>query len=245
MQGASRKPVVASVRHIRRPAARASRSARRRRKLPGSTSTFCSSPALIIRQRVARLTPKNFAEADIPKSNGPCVTEGVSVIRRSRIASIAANCSGDASNSFFSRSSVFMASPPGLFAGFRRDDCVRHDDGFLNHASENTTVKCEISSGADVELCWRYPVASAFGYACGKISLFCWTRFSMAPDSVAQSEMPAREVVEARPVAQRAQSMVDRSKARRTLTARREPYNRPAPLHAQSMTDRASSCDHR
>jgi len=46
-------------------------------------------------------------------------------------------------------------------------------------------------------------------------------------------------------MAERAQSMVDRSAARRTLTARSEPYNRPAPLHAQSMADAAKSCDHR
>src|SRR5437870_11540201 len=32
---------------------------------------FLQRPALIIRQRVARLTPKNFADADIPISRGP------------------------------------------------------------------------------------------------------------------------------------------------------------------------------
>ena len=60
----------------------------------------------------------------------------------------------------------------------------------------------------------------------------------MSSGSVARRELPAREVLEARPVAERAQSMVDRSAARRTLTARSEPYNPPALLHAQSLADR-------
>ena len=60
----------------------------------------------------------------------------------------------------------------------------------------------------------------------------------MSPGSVLRSEMPAREMLGARPVAQRAQCNVERSPASNTLTARSEPYNRLPPLHAQWMTDR-------
>jgi hypothetical protein len=99
---------AASPRHDFCPAAMASRSARRSRKLPGSTSTFCSSPALIIRQRVARLTPRSLADADIPRSKGPAAQLNSWMARPSRIRSIAPNCSGEASNSFFNRSFVFI-----------------------------------------------------------------------------------------------------------------------------------------
>jgi hypothetical protein len=54
---------------------------------------------------------------------------------------------------------------------------------------------------------------------------------------IASSEFPAREVLGARPLAERAQSDVERSPASKTLTAHSEPYNR-AGLHAQSMTDK-------
>ena len=67
----------------------------------------------------------------------------------------------------------------------------------------------------------------------------------MSSGSVARSELPAREILGARPVVERAQSTVDRSAARRTLTARSEPYNPPAPLHAQWMADDAESFDQR
>lgn len=54
----------------------------------------------------------------------------------------------------------------------------------------------------------------------------------------ARSELPAREILGARPVAEQAQCNVERSPASNTLTARSEPYNLPAPLHAQSVADR-------
>ena len=62
---------------------------------------------------------------------------------------------------------------------------------------------------------------------------------------VARSELPAREVLGARQLAERAQCNVERSPASKTLTARSEPYNPPAPLHAQSMADDAESFDQR
>ncbi len=114
--GASEISGAPSLRHGFRPAATASKSVRRSRKLPGSTSTFCKSPALIIRQRVARLTPKNFADADMPISKGPCVIGNGLRTRCSKISSIASNCPDDASSSFFNLSSVVMGSPPGCSA---------------------------------------------------------------------------------------------------------------------------------
>jgi len=111
---ASLRSGLTLLRHNLCPAAMASKSARRRRKLPGKTSTFCSGPALIIRQRVARLTPKNFADADMPMSRGPWCTGICSGMPRSRIPSIASNCFREASSSFFNLSSVFIGSPPFL-----------------------------------------------------------------------------------------------------------------------------------
>ena len=89
----------------------ASRSARRSRKLPGNTSTFCSSPPLIIRQSVARLTPSSFADAVIPRSRGPVISVVFSRTLASRMPSIAQICSGEAANNRFNLSSVFMCSP--------------------------------------------------------------------------------------------------------------------------------------
>ena len=67
-------------------------------------------------QRVARLTPKNFADADMPISKGPCVIGNGLRTRCSKISSIASNCPDDASSSFFNLSSVVMGSPPGCSA---------------------------------------------------------------------------------------------------------------------------------
>jgi len=55
--------------------------------------------------------------------------------------------------------------------------CFRRHGFLLNHVSENTTAKIEIPESAEVEHCPEYPSASAFGYACKKFSLFCWTCF--------------------------------------------------------------------
>jgi hypothetical protein len=90
------------------PAAMASKSARRSRKLPGSNSIFCSNPALVIRQSVARLTPSSFADAVIPRSRGPVVSFVFSRIPSIRMLSIALICSGEAANNRFSLSSMYM-----------------------------------------------------------------------------------------------------------------------------------------
>jgi hypothetical protein len=66
-----------------------------------------------------------------------------------------------------------MDLPP----GFRRQDLLQRDDGSLNHVSENTTAKIDISESVEVEHCPEYPPASAFCYACKNFSLFCWTCF--------------------------------------------------------------------
>jgi hypothetical protein len=90
------------------PAAMASKSARRSRKLPGSNSIFCNNPALVIRQSVARLTPSSFADAVIPRSRGPVVSFVFSRIPSIRMLSIALICSGEAANNRFSLSSMCM-----------------------------------------------------------------------------------------------------------------------------------------
>jgi hypothetical protein len=55
--------------------------------------------------------------------------------------------------------------------------CVRRYGFLLNHGSENTTPEIGIPEVADVEHCPEYPSASAFSYACEKLSIFCWTCF--------------------------------------------------------------------
>lgn len=107
------------------PAAMASKSERRSRKLPGNTSIFCRSPPLIIRQRVARLTPSNFADAVIPKSRGPAVSVVFGRIPDSRMLSIAPVCSGEAANNRFSLSSVFMCSPH-IYNSVRAESVYSH-----------------------------------------------------------------------------------------------------------------------
>jgi hypothetical protein len=104
------KPEPFSLQHnFLCPAAIASRSARRSRKLPGSTSIFCSSPYLIIRRRVARLTPSSFAEAVIPRSKEPDVSVVFFlIIAGSRMTPIAPICSGETANNRFDLSSVFI-----------------------------------------------------------------------------------------------------------------------------------------
>ena len=47
-------------------------------KSAGQDFNFWQIPPFIIRQRVTRLTPRNFAAADIPKSSGPEVVAGFS-----------------------------------------------------------------------------------------------------------------------------------------------------------------------
>jgi len=93
-------------------------------------------PALIIRQRVARLTPSSFAEADIPISKGPVMVAVLSKITDSSILSMNSNCPGDADNSRLSLSSVFMRSPlidRSLFENVRQlicrlPECVSGND---------------------------------------------------------------------------------------------------------------------
>jgi hypothetical protein len=80
--------------------------------------------------------------------------------------------------------------------------CVRGYGFLLDHGSEITTPEIEIPESADVEHCPEYPSASAFSYACEKFSIFYWTCFCMSPGSVAGSELPAREVLCARPLAE-------------------------------------------
>jgi hypothetical protein len=168
------------------PEAIASRSARRSRKLSGSTSTFCSNPALIIRQRVARLTPKNFADADMPMSKGPWCTGICSGMRPSRIPSITPNCSGEASSNFFNRWSVFMVSPHSFPADFDRscpfrEDRHRDDGCSLNHEGETSIQKTGISERAELECCTKHPHAYAFSCACRKFLILWLTRFCDNP----------------------------------------------------------------
>jgi hypothetical protein len=96
-------------------------------------------------------------------------------------------------------------------------------------------VKEGFFPSADVEYCTNYPPVSAFGYACAKFSLFSWTCFGASSGFVAGSELPPRETLRARPVAERALSRSASGGPQRseeTLTERSEPYNPLASLHA-------------
>jgi hypothetical protein len=89
------------------PFANNSKSDRLTRKAPGRISTFSNPPDRKIRQSVARLTPRNFAPAPIPRSNGPVEVSLASRRPPFRISSILTCFSGSACKNFMSLSFEF------------------------------------------------------------------------------------------------------------------------------------------
>jgi len=55
--------------------------------------------------------------------------------------------------------------------------CVRRYGFLLITGAKLPRQKSKIPEFAEVEHCPEYPSASAFGYACEKFPLFCWTCF--------------------------------------------------------------------
>lgn len=107
--------------------------------------------------------------------------------------------------------------------------CVGRYGFLLNHGSEITTAEHGIREVEDVAPCPEYPSASIFCFVCRTFSFFCWTCFWMSSGPIVGSEMPAREILGARPVAEASTVNMERRHEQDIDGAQRAvPSNRPS-----------------